>query len=279
MSTPTEPAANLSPSPARGQQWPLIAPEEPPPFRIVNEEGDAPFLLVCDHASRRIPASLQGLGLAEQILQRHVACDIGAEQVTLALAQRFNAPAVLASYSRLIVDLNRQLHDDSAFARESDGIPIPGNSNLSASDRQARIESFFEPYHAAVHAQLQRFTVRGQVPALLSIHSFTPAMNGFQRPWHIGIMWDKDPRIAQPLIARLSAQDGMCVGDNEPYSGAHLNDYTVDVHAEQQGFPCVGVEFRQDLVATTTLAQNWAQRFGDAIAPILEDPQLYERRA
>lgn len=261
---------------------PLIGPDEPAPFEILNPDGSAPFLLVCDHASRVIPSSLNRLGLADWVLERHVACDIGAKALTIALSERFDAVAVLAGYSRLVVDLNRQLHDSSAFIKVSDGIAIPGNIELTEAERQQRIDALFDPYHAAISDTLKRMTERSghadQVPALISIHTCTPVYNRVVRRWHVGIMWDKDHRIAKPLLANLEEVPDLCVGDNEPYSGAHPNDFTIDYHAEQYGLPCVGVEVRQDLVDSAEGAAHWSQVLGDGLAPVLADQQLYRRR-
>lgn len=263
--------------PAEVRPWPLIGPDEPPPFEVVNANGRAPFLLVCDHASRRIPSTLRQLGVADWVLDRHVACDIGARALTLALSERFNAPAVLANYSRLVVDLNRQLHDSSAFIKVSDGIAIPGNIELSEGERTERIRTFFDPYHDAVDAELRRFLDRDHVPALVSIHTCTPVFNRVVRRWHVGVMWDKDGRIARPLLENLEATPDVCVGDNEPYSGAHPNDYTVDHHAEKNGFPCVGIEVRQDLVDSQEGAAHWGGILGNALEPVLANPSLYSR--
>lgn len=264
-------------NPAPENPWPLIGPGDPPPFEVVNPEGKAPFLLVCDHASRTIPRSLRQLGVADWVLDRHVACDIGAKALTLALARRFDAPAVLAGYSRLVVDLNRQLEDASAFIKVSDGIAIPGNIELTEAERQDRIRSFFEPYHEAVNQALARFLDIGRIPALVSIHTCTPVYNRVVRRWHVGIMWDRDPRIAKPLLANLDTVPDLCVGDNEPYSGAHPNDFTIDHHAERHGFPCVGVEIRQDLVDTPEGAAHWADVLGAGLEPVMANDDLYTR--
>lgn len=235
-------------------------------------------MLVCDHASRVIPPSLNNLGVADWVLDRHVACDIGARALTLALSRRFNAMAVLAGYSRLVVDLNRQLHDPSAFIKVSDGIAIPGNIDLGEAERQARIDTFFNPYHAAVKASLDTLSERGHTPAVISVHTCTPVFNRVVRRWHIGIMWDADARIAKPLLANLGQVPDLCVGDNEPYSGAHPSDYTIDQHAERHGLPCVGIEVRQDLVDNEEGAERWAQILGDGLEPVMADASLYTRR-
>lgn len=258
--------------------WPLLGADDPPPYTVLNPDGDAPFLLVCDHASRSFPKSLNQLGVADWVLDRHVACDIGSAALTRRLSDRFNAPAVLAGYSRLVIDLNRQLHDRSAIPAVSDGIAIPGNLSLDDADRAARVQSFFNPYHDAITRQLNRLRVGGRVPALLSIHTCTPVFNRVVRRWHIGVMWDKDPRIARPLLEELNRVEDLCVGDNEPYSGRHPNDFTIDYHAEQDGLPCVGIEVRQDLVADEEGQRKWAELLGNAFEPVMADEHLYRLR-
>ncbi len=253
----------------------MIGTGDPPPYTIYNDTGAAPFLLVCDHASRAFPHAMNQLGVADWVLEKHVAWDIGSADVTRCLAERFDAPAILAGYSRLIVDLNRQLSHPSAFISVSDGIAIPGNLDLGEEEREQRIRSFFSPYHDAIRARLKSFREAGHVPALVSVHTCTPVFDRVVRRMHIGVMWDKDPRIARPLMERLNAMDGISVGDNEPYSGKHPNDFTVDYHAERDGLPCVGVEIRQDLVATPDGARHWANVLADALEDVLGDSDLY----
>ena len=244
---------------------------------VLNEHGTANVLLTGDHASNLIPKALEQLGLDESVLEQHVAYDIGTRKLLTHLSQHLDAPAVVAGYSRLVVDLNRSLEDPSAFPEISDGIPIPGNRKLSNADRVARIHSFYVPYRSAIDAALHQFRTRGITPAFISIHSFTPQMAGFQRPWHIGLMWDKDPRIPVPLIERLrSHPDRFNVGDNEPYSGKHPADYTIDHHAEAAGLPHVSIEIRQDLVNTEAGAERWATVLHEALHEILSDPGLYQ---
>jgi predicted N-formylglutamate amidohydrolase len=257
-------------------QYPLIGADEPPPVTILNEQGRANVLLVGDHVSNLIPRVLNRLGLEERVLEQHVAYDIGSRKLLTHLSQHLDAPAVMAGYSRLVVDLNRSLEDDSAIPEQSDNIPIPGNQSLSGKDRALRVHSFYTPYRVAIDRTLHRFRERDIVPALISIHSFTPAMAGFQRPWHIGLMWDKDPRIPVPLLKNLRAHpQGINVGDNQPYSGKHPADYTIDHHAESAGLPHVSIETRQDLVDTEEGAERWATILHEALRDILADPALY----
>jgi predicted N-formylglutamate amidohydrolase len=266
-------------TPDEHSAYPLIAPDEAPPFSILNERAAARVLLTGDHASPVIPRALHNLGLDAWALHQHVAYDIGTRKLITHLSQHLDAPAVLAGYSRLIVDLNRSLDDSSAFPQDSDGILIPGNAGLSEADRALRIQSFYRPYRAAIETMLNRYRAQDIVPAMISIHSFTPELAGVPRPWHVGILWDVDPRIPVPLIGGLRARpDGLQVGDNQPYSGRHPADYTIDHHAEAAGLPHVSIEVRQDLVDTEAGAERWATILHEALAEILADPGLYRLR-
>jgi predicted N-formylglutamate amidohydrolase len=254
----------------------LIGPEDPPPYTIINETGKANVLLVGDHASNAIPKILDNLGLDDAALEQHIAYDIGTSKLIHHLVQHLDALAVLAGYSRLVVDVNRSLEDDSCMPEVSDNTVIPGNQNMSQEHRNERIHHFYTPYRAALDSMINGFRQNQIVPAFISIHSFTPEMAGFTRPWHAGVLWDKDPRIPVPLMKNLRAHaEGFHIGDNEPYSGKHLADYTVDHHAEAAGLPHVSIEIRQDLVNTEEGAERWAIILADALHDILADPDLY----
>lgn len=255
--------------------YPLIGPGDSPPFFDYNSPGASPVLLVADHASPFFPARMNQLGLADWVLERHVAWDIGSDKLAKFLADSLDAPLVLAGFSRLIVDPNRKIEDSSAFAKISDGIAIPGNMDLGDEQKALRVQSFFKPYHDRITQQLDQFTANGVVPAMIAVHTCSPVFDRIVRPWHIGIMWDKDPRIPVPLIRHFENQEGICVGDNEPYSGRHPNDYTIDHHAEPAGLPHVGLEVRQDLVDTEEGAREWAGILARGLKPILSDQNLY----
>ena len=240
-----------------------------------NDHGRAPVLLVADHASPFFPAAMNQLGLADWVLERHVAWDIGSDQLTRYLADALDAQAVLAGFSRLIVDPNRKLDDPTAFVQVSDGIAVPGNLDLDEEQKALRVQSFFQPYHDAITARLERFRTKAIVPAFISVHTCTPVFDRVVRPWHVGVMWDQDPRIAEPLMDHLRRMDGVCIGDNEPYSGRHPHDYTVDFHAEPGGLPHVGIEVRQDLVADDRGAREWADILAAGLRPILADHGLF----
>jgi predicted N-formylglutamate amidohydrolase len=253
---------------------PLIAETDPPAVELCHERGQAPVLLTCDHASRRVPRSLDNLGLADELLARHIGWDIGAAEVTRCLAPLLDAPAILAGYSRLVIDCNRRPEDSTLIPHESDGVAIPGNANLSANERRARRDAIFDPYHGAIAAWIAARRARGTAPAVISIHSFTPVMKGIARPWHVGVLWDEQGRIALPLLAALRAEPGLVVGDNEPYSAREPVGYTQRHHAFEAGLPHVAIELRQDLVADAEGATSWAERLARVLKPILARDEL-----
>lgn len=254
---------------------PLLAPDEPPAFERVWHGPRHPALLVCDHASNRVPRSLARLGLSESALALHIAWDIGASEMARLLARRMELPLVLAGYSRLVVDCNRPLDDPTSIVTESDGHVVPGNRDLDRDARAARAQACFEPYHEAIDETLAELRGLAQAPALIALHSFTPRMRGDQRRWHCGVLWDQDPRIPLQLIAALREEPGLVVGDNEPYSGRDPADFTVGVHAEQHGWPHVCIEIRQDLLETPSGIEQWVDRLARALEPILEQRSLY----
>lgn len=237
---PVEGTANKSPES-------LIADDEPQPFLVRNPESTAPLLLVCDHATRRFPKSLGSMGLDPAARRCHLALDIGAGALTERLAISLGVTAVLCQYSRLVVDCNRQLMDPGAFLEFGDGVVIPGNRNLHQGDKDIRAREIYWPYHKAIDAQIERFRQQGIDPVLISIHSFTPVLNGESRTWEMGVLWDQDPLTAEIFVHDLR-DAGYLVGDNEPYSGKALQDFTIDHHAEPIKLPHVGIEVRQDLI-------------------------------
>ncbi len=253
----------------------LLGEGDPPPFEVHHDGGRRRALIVCDHASRAIPRSLGGLGLPDEATWRHIAWDIGAAELARALSQRLDAPALLAGYSRLVVDCNRRLEDPSCFVAYGDGQRVPGNERLTEADRRVRAAACHEPYHKAIAARLHDFARQGVIPALIAVHSFTPVLGTEARPWNVGVLWDHDPRIAVPLLARLRAEPGLVVGDNQPYSGRHPADYTVDHHAESAGLPHVCLEVRQDELLTPAGIACWTERIGGALEAILAAESLY----
>ncbi|WP_374367042.1 N-formylglutamate amidohydrolase [Dongia sp.] len=253
----------------------LLQPGDPPPVSVLNPAGRAPLVLFCDHAGQAIPRALGDLGLSAEARAQHIAWDIGIAEVAAILARELDAPAVLAGYSRLVIDCNRRLDDPTSIAQESDRIPVPGNRGLSAGDRARRADEIFRPYHAAVTAAIEAKLAAGQKPAILSLHSFTPVMNGFQRPWHFGILWNKDSRFPVPLMARLAELPDVCVGDNEPYTGRDEHGYSVVAHGEARGLPHALIEIRQDLISEPTGVALWAGKLLQVLPGLLSDPALH----
>lgn len=248
---------------------PILTPDDPPPVRLFNPAGAGPVLLVCDHAGKAIPRRLGDLGIPAAELDRHIGWDIGAAAVTEGLAARLGAPAILSTYSRLVADCNRRADDPTLAPAVSDGTLIPANQDLTPAARQARLDEIHTPYHQAIAARLANLVEGGGLPVLVSIHSFTPVMRGFRRPWHVGVLWNEDDRIARPLIRALEGEGDLVVGDNEPYSARSGTDYTIIVHPARFAIASVMLEIRQDLIADAAGADAWAARLARLLPPLL----------
>ncbi len=233
------------------------------------EAGAGPLLFICDHAANAMPQTYGTLGLEEGTLATHIAYDIGAAEVTRALAAAFAAPAVLGRWSRLLVDLNRGTDDPTLVMQLSDGRVIPGNRRLPAAEIARRIAQFHAPYHDAIEATVGNARAKGFVPTIVSVHSFTPVWKGVRRPWDVGVLWDRDGRLARPLLKSLAAE-GFAVGDNQPYSGELEND-CLYVHGTMDGLPHALIEIRQDLIATAQAAKAFALRLKPIIAQALTE--------
>lgn len=244
----------------------LLKPHEPPAFEIVNARGRSSAVLVCDHASNRVPERLGNLGLDTGQLADHIAWDPGAAEVARRLSARLDAPLVLSGYSRLVIDCNRPLRHAESIAAQSAGVFVPGNVELSPDQRRARRDDVFQAYHVAISRLLDGRA--GQPSILLSIHSFTPVFNGLLRPWHIGISSGHDARLAELMLGVLRQDENLIVGDNEPYPIEDAIDYTVPVHGEGRGLPSVMLEIRQDLIQTTEVAAVWATRLAEVYRQI-----------
>ncbi len=242
-----------------------------PPFELVDGEPAAGVLIVCDHAANALPPEYGDLGLPAAEFSRHIAYDPGAAAVARTLAGRLGAPAVLSTYSRLLIDPNRGEDDPTLIMRLSDGAVVPGNAGVDGDERARRIARFHAPYHAAIDAAIDRALAAGRPPIILSIHSFTPVWRGRVRPWHAGVLWDADPRIAEPLIAALRAAGDVVVGDNEPYSGALANDCMYR-HGSRRGLAHGLVEIRQDVIGDAAGAAAWAERLAKIAGDLKELP-------
>ena len=233
---------------------------------VVAGRAGSRLLVVADHASNAVPPGID-LGIAPALLDTHIAVDIGAGDLARAIAAHFGSPAVIATVSRLVIDLNRDPAAAGLIPAASDGHAIPGNARVDAAERARRIAAFHDPYHAAVAA------ASAGAALIVAVHSFTPGLASRpdeRRPWQIGILHNTDSRAARIAIGLLSAQ-GLAVGDNQPYSGRDLN-YTMDRHAEARGIPYLGLEIRQDLLLTPSHVARWRDRLVPVVRAVLESP-------
>lgn len=242
-------------------------------YRIVNPLGQSPLILVCEHASNFIPPEYKSLGLDSGVLAQHVAYDIGAAQVAQNLAKALKAKAVLANFSRLLIDPNRLETHPHLIPEQSDGIVIPGNQDVCEKERDKRIKQYHHSFHAGLSDVVNKALENGQRPILLGMHSFTPTMKDEKRPWPISIMWNQDERLSSFLIKGLKAQ-GHNVGMNEPYSGKELF-YTMDFHGGNRGLSHALIEIRQDQITEKSGVDFWVQKLKPIIESILEREELF----
>jgi predicted N-formylglutamate amidohydrolase len=243
----------------------LLEPDEPQPFEIGGRDGASPFLIACDHAGRALPRVLGSLGLSPEDLARHIAWDIGAGAVARRLGHLLDAIVVTQPYSRLVIDCNRPLGAPDSIVTQSERTLIPGNRHLARSDSEARARAIFHPYHDQIRSELDRRERLGRSSILVAMHSFTPLFDSLPRPWHVGVLFNRDARVAEALLRLLRRVDGLVVGCNEPYAASALTDYSLVHHGENRGIPCVEIEIRQDLISDEAGQQEWAGR----LAPLL----------
>ena len=236
----------------------LIGEGDPDPVRVVRPGGASEFFLTADHAGRAIPRRLGNLGLPQRELARHIAWDIGIAAVTEKLAQALDASAVLQEYSRLVIDCNRAPGWASSIPVLSELTAIPGNENIPPAECEARRREIFLPYHDRIAELLDRRSAHGRRTVLIAMHSFTPVFKGEPRNIDIGILYNRDARLADVLINLLRAEGGFVVGDNAPYAITEASDYTVPVHGEGRGLPHVEIEIRQDLIGDEVGQTAWA---------------------
>lgn len=244
------------------------------PFERIEGALDCGALVICDHATNAFPPGYGALGLPREALDRHIAYDIGAAWVARRLAERLGAPAILSTFSRLLIDANRGADDPTLVMRLSDGALIPGNARIEAREVERRRRLYWGPYRGAIEATLEAMLGTGEPPAILSIHSFTPSWRGAARPWKVGVLWDRDPRLPEPLMRALSAEEDLAeteIGDNEPYEGALPGD-TINAVATARGLSNALIEVRQDLVAEQADAELWGDRLARIIAPLIAEP-------
>ena len=229
-------------------------------MEVQGLDAPSPFFLTCAHAGRLIPRALESLGLSPEQLTRHIAWDIGAAGVARRLGTLLGATTVCQRYSRLVIDCNRPLDAVDSIVLESERIPIPGNHGLQPGAAAARADEIFHPYHGEIRRALDARQTTGRPTVLVTVHSFTPSFLGVTRPWHAGVLHNRDARLAIPMLQALRAEEGLVVGDNQPYAAGELTDYSIVQHGERRGLPYVELEIRQDLIADERGQEAWAAR-------------------
>ncbi|MEO0385675.1 MAG: N-formylglutamate amidohydrolase [Pseudomonadota bacterium] len=244
------------------------------PYELRLRDTDHGLIILCDHAENTLPPAYGTLGLEPDQLQRHIGYDIGAKALCEKLSDALDATLVMSRFSRLLIDPNRGIDDPTLIMRLSDGAVVPGNARHDAAERAQRITNYYEPYDDAVAEAIGHVhRVTSRAPVLFSVHSFTSIWRGHPRPWHAGVLWDKDPRLAVPLIEALQAEGDLIVGDNEPYRGELPGD-TMHRHGTCKGLPHALLEVRQDLIHDDAGVDAWAQRLTAMLATLVEQPSL-----
>jgi predicted N-formylglutamate amidohydrolase len=240
------------------------------PYRSIAGDAATGLLILCDHAENSLPGPYGCLGLRPEDLHRHIAYDMGAAGIAERLASQLGAPAILSQFSRLLIDPNRGLDDPTLIMQISDGLIVPGNVGLDETEIVYRIDHYYEPYHGAIERAIEAGFTVGKPPVLVSMHSFTQAWKGVPRPWSVGVLWDKDPRLALPLLAALRGIPGVEVGDNQPYSGQLKGD-TLYRHGTGRGLAHVLIEVRQDLILSEEGQEEWARLLAEALRKVMKN--------
>jgi predicted N-formylglutamate amidohydrolase len=238
------------------------------PYRSIEGDLRTGLLILCDHAENTIPEPYANLGLRSEDLNRHIAYDLGAAPVAERLAELLGAPVLLSRFSRLLIDPNRGLDDPTLIMQISDGLVVPGNAGLDEAAVAARVARYYAPYHQAIERAIDAGIAAGKPPAVVSVHSFTQAWKGVPRPWSVGVLWDKDPRLALPLLEGFRAIPGIVVGDNAPYTGQLKGD-TLYRHGTRRGLAHALIEVRQDLILGPEGQAEWATRLAEVLRKVM----------
>lgn len=238
----------------------LLQPDEPPAASVECQGGRSPFVLVCEHASQRLPRKLGDLGLSETDRQRHIAWDIGAAEVARRLSGILDATLILQNYSRLVVDCNRAPGRPDTIPTVSEWTEIPGNRDLRPDEATARMEEVYLPFQRAVADALMTRHDGARESVLVAVHSFTPIFKGVARPWHVGLLYNRDARMGRSLFDVMRDEHDLVIGVNEPYAISDETDYTIPMHGERRGILHIEFEIRQDLIEAGEGQRAWAER-------------------
>lgn len=247
----------------------LLAPDEMPPVSLFNADGQSAFLLVSDHAGNALPRAVGDLGLGAADRARHIAWDLGIAGVGRSLSDLLDAPLIQQNYSRLVIDCNRPPGTPQSIPEASDGTHVPGNQAIDAMARRSREKALFETYHERIAAVLDQRQAAGKPTILVALHSFTPVFGGIQRPWHIGVLHQRDSRFAGTLLDLLRRERDLTVGDNAPYDVSDATDWTIPIHGERRGILHAGLEIRQDLIARAPDQLAWGARLAGLLSAAL----------
>jgi predicted N-formylglutamate amidohydrolase len=242
-----------------------ISSDWPPAVEVLNEGGGSDIVLLCEHASNHMPEEYGRLGLEPRHLERHIAWDIGAAEVTRQLSARLDAPAFLSGYSRLLIDLNRPVGAPGSIPIRSEDTEIPGNAGIGEAERIRRAELMFSPFHDRVAAHLDQRAAEGRRTKIVTIHSFTPIFLGVARPWHAGVLYDRAHDLAQDILSGLRSDSRIVADANVPYVISRDGDYAVPVHGDDRGIPAVLIEIRQDLISDVSGIAEWTDRLAAAL--------------
>jgi len=252
-------------------EYRLLDPDEPNPVHEERRDGSSDFVIVVDHASRRIPRRLGTLGLPPAELERHIAWDIGALGVASRVAAALDAPLLAQNYSRLVIDCNRDPAVESSIPMVAELCEVPGNIGLDASQRAARRIEIFEPYHERLRALLDERLAAGRTTILVAQHSMTDLFKGMRRNMHAAVLYNRDRRFAGLVLAGLRREAQLTIADNEPYFVSDATDYTIPHHAEARGLPHVEIEIRQDLLQDDAGQAQWARRLTTVLTEAAQD--------
>lgn len=253
----------------------LLGDDEPAAVEVERPDSTSPYLFVADHYGNRIPRKLGKLGLRDADLQRHIAWDVGVSGMAEEFARRFDATLVKQRYSRLVIDCNRPLDSATSIPEVSEATEIPGNCGLRFEEVEARRREIFAPYHDTIGTIIDRRQAAGQPTILLALHTFTPVYHGEKRPWHIGLLYNRDARLANVFLKLLAEDETLCLGDNQPYTVDDYSDYTIPVHGEGRQIPHLLFELRHDMVEIESDQYRWAHRLAGSLERALEhSPEL-----
>jgi predicted N-formylglutamate amidohydrolase len=237
-----------------------------PPVLTVNGRGPSPFVLVCDHASNRIPEEYGTMGLTAEQRLMHIAWDPGALAVALDLSEVLDAPLVHSTVCRLVIDCNRATDKHDLIPVVSERTDIAGNVGITEAERQHRIAAFHAPYHAAIDALMNARGAAGLESILVAVHSFTPTYKGVPRPWPIGLIHGTDPSFTERVRDGLLAGDpDLNVGWNEPYSALNGVTYTLEHHGDGRGLDATMIEMRHDEILEPAGVALWAERLAGSL--------------